>query len=72
MTRNAAIIYALNAHADALNRFRRATCGLDVIDRVEIAEKVSAMTRDRRQGPAVKRTPRGRRPSMGVTGRSAK
>jgi hypothetical protein len=73
MTRNA-IISALNAHADALNRFRRATCGLDVIDRVEIAERLTALhdSRHRRQGPAVKRTPRGRRPSIGAAGRSAK
>jgi hypothetical protein len=61
MTRNTAMIDALNAHADALNRLRRATYGLDVLDRIEIAEKVSAITRRRRQGPAVKRQARGRR-----------
>ena len=56
MTRNA-LIGALNAHADALNRFRRATCGLDVIDRVEIAQRVSDMSASprRRQDSVVKR-----------------
>jgi hypothetical protein len=61
MTRD--MVDALKVHADALNRFRRATYGLDVLDRIEIAESVSAMTRRRRQGTAARRTVRGRRSS---------
>jgi hypothetical protein len=70
MTRNDPVVDALRAHADALNRFRRATYGLDVLDRIEIAESVSAMTRRRRQGTAAKRTVHGRRSSRSAAGRA--
>jgi hypothetical protein len=61
MTRD--MVDALKAHADALNRFRRATYGLDVLDRIEIAESVSEITRRRRHETAAKRTSRSRRSS---------
>jgi|HubBroStandDraft_1064217.scaffolds.fasta_scaffold357820_2 hypothetical protein len=40
-----AVAAALEKHADALNRFRRAAHGPDRIERIEEAERLSALTR---------------------------